>query len=346
MTLLFADGFERYASAANQDMGPHMAYVWATGGGTSRAGRIAGLATNFGAYWDKSGQGPTGITLGTTKFSAISAGVLGVGIKVDSFTNAGVAEYIQLKSGSTVVLTVGINTSGYFQLRNGATDLGTWNSPIAINTWYYVELKFTLGGSGTGVLEMRVEGFPGIVLPSVTTHASVFTMNNLSLNSSDRNSVQYDDLYICSQSGTYNNDFLGNFRSERIAPTGAGSVTQWTPNTGTNFGAVDEVPQSGATDYVSESTAGETDLYAFADPTIAGNIVGIRQSFVARKVTGDTNLTSALKIGGTTYEGDLATVTDAVNWKLFQQIREREPAASAAWDLTNLSAAEFGVRKK
>jgi hypothetical protein len=270
---------------------------------------------------------------------------LGVGIKVNSFDNAGVAEYIQLKSGSTVVCTVGINTSGYFQLRNGATVLGTWNAPIAINTWYYVELKFTLGGSSTGVLEMRVDGFPGIVLPAVTTHGSVFTMNNISLNSSDRNIVNYDDFYICSQSGTYNNDFLGNFRVQRIAPTGAGSITEWTPSTGTNWGAVDELPANGS-DYVSESTAGETDLYAFADPTIAGTIVGIRQSLLARKVTGDTDLTSAVKVGATTYEAGLYTVTDAVNWKLFQNIREREPAASGAWDLTNLSAAEFGVRKK
>jgi hypothetical protein len=122
-------------------------------------------------------------------------------------------------------------------------------------------------------------------------------------------------------------------------------VTEWTPSTGTNFGAVDEVPANGS-DYVSESTAGETDLYAFADPTIAGTIVGIRQSLLARKVTGDTDLTNAVKIGSTTYEGNLFTVTDAVNWKVLQQIREREPSASAAWDLTNLSAAEFGVRKK
>lgn len=348
MTLLFADGFEKYATTNDVSVTAAIAPTWLNldgPGPVSSAGRLGGKAVYLNYGEDQYGNRTSDIRTANGLITPITSGIIGVGFKVNTAGPGAERPLIYTHLNGVIGLSITLSTTRILKIKNGGTVLGTWPTAIVANTWYYLELKFTLSNAGAGALEMRLDGFSGIIVTGITT-GSATTMGGIQLACHDDTFVYYDDVYICSQAGTYNNDFLGNFRTQLIVPTGAGSTTSWTPSAGSNFGAVDEIPPNGATDYVSTSVADNVDLYAFSDPTIAGNIVGIAQNYLARKVTGNTDVTSLVRIAGTNYEGATKTLTDPVNFLPTQDIRERVPSTNAAWDLTNLAAAEFGVKKK
>jgi hypothetical protein len=354
MTLIFADGFERYAAAASASIYAPLLQVWRNEGSASPysiGGRLAGLGLRLPEYEDDYGNRYCGsVRTAAGLFSAMSSGVIGFGLRVNSFgVNHNPSTTMRIKLGTSNRMMLRItNSTGYLQLLNGAgAVLATWPSPVALNTWYYIELKFTLSTSSANC-KIRINGFEGINFTGATSTGGD-TFDNVELvgvHDPMNSTTDFDDFYLCSQAGSYNNDFLGNFRTQRIAPSGAGTSAQWTPSTGTNHGAVDEVPPNGASDFVSTDVVDNIDSLAFTDPTIAGTIVGVATSLTAMKVTVDSSIAPVMRIGGTYYEGATVTITDPVNYTTRQQLFERNPADSSAWTNAVLSAAEFGIKKK
>lgn len=100
------------------------------------------------------------------------------------------------------------------------------------------------------------------------------------------------DLYICDQSGTRNNDFLGDVKVGAIFPRLDSSTMQWTPSSGaTGFNRVNShVPLDDAS-YIQTNTP--TQLAEFFFDTIAsfsGEILGFQYSLYSRKTDEGTRI--------------------------------------------------------
>jgi len=162
-------------------------------------------------------------------------------------------------------MAITMDGSGRLQANRSGTVLGTSTNTISPNTWYYVELGVTIGSSGS--YQIRVNGATWVSGSGNTQQSSNASANTVGLGSSfspsSGGNLYYGDFYAADGTGSINNGFLGDCRVEVIFPNANGDVNQWTPNTGTNWGAVSQTNADGDSTFVSDATVGDRDYYKF-----------------------------------------------------------------------------------
>ena len=248
--------------------------------------------------------------------------------------------------------TIGGYCGGFFHDYGGSRKMKIVNSSDSVvatssqvysTNWNYAELKMTVNGaSGSASLHMNGEE---MIAPVTGNFGSspigmVYLWSGTSGGGGSGN--QWDDMYVLDTTGSYNNDFLGDCRVETLFPSGAGSSTIWTPNSGANYAAVDEQAIDSDTTYVKSSVAGDKDMYVYDDVT-EESVFGVQTCLTARKDS--TNLRrvkSVARIGGVDYDS-AAEHTLTTGYLVHTRLMDTDPAA-AAWTAANLNAAEFGIK--
>jgi len=153
----------------------------------------------------------------------------------------------------------------------------------------------------------------------------------------------FDDIYFQNQSGSVNNDFLGDSRIITLKPNGAGASTQWTPSANSNYQNVDDTTSDGDSTYNYSGTVGQIDTFAMEDISGSGTIKGIAINLVARKDDASARQVSPItRVGSTNYEGSAHTM--AATYVMYQSIRETNPATASAWLVSEVNAAEIGYK--
>jgi len=249
---------------------------------------------------------------------------------------------LQGDSGATSHLILQITGAGALQVSRAATILATSAAGVMLlNTWAYVEMSATIADSG-GTIEVCINGVSVLTFTGDTKNAGTnTTVDMLSVGGAAWFGA-YDDLYICDDTGSVNNTFLGDVRVQTLLPTGAGASTQFTPSVGSNWDNVNDTPYVSTT-YNSDSVSGHRDTYAMGDLISGtGTIFGVQDNILALKTdAGAASIKAAIKSGGTVYYDStvaLGTALDSSN-----AVREQDPATSAAWTATNVNAVEFGA---
>jgi hypothetical protein len=216
------------------------------------------------------------------------------------------------------------------------------NKSLRFNTYQYVELKTTIGDSVAGSIYMRLNGATWWDLTAVDTqHTANTFMTAVRFGLAD--TFYLDDVYICSTSGTANNDFLGDVRVEALFPNGAGNYSQFTPvNASPNYACVDETNPNDETDYVESASAGDKDSYTYTNLTAGtGTVLGVCPKMRVRKTDAGTREIRALaRLSGS----DAVGVTKALStdWTTEQDVLETKPGGGA-WGIADVNSAEFGV---
>lgn len=129
-------------------------------------------------------------------------------------------------------------------------------------------------------------------------------------------------------------------RLATIYPSGAGATTDWT---GT-YTEIDEIAYSDA-DFVNSSTNGQIELVTGTAPALTGYVVravGI-SARAKRGSSGPANLRLILRSGGTNYDNG-ADIALGLGYGAYEAIWETNPATSAAWVNTAISALQYGVK--
>lgn len=226
----------------------------------------------------------------------------------------------------------------------GAVVLGTSTNSLSAGIYQYIEFKATINNSGS--YEVRVNGDvwvsgTGDTQNTVNAYATVVKFAQ-----SGGTTGRLDDVYICDNLGTMNNNFLGDVKIECILPDAVGSNTQWVPYpSGNNYSLVDEVPPNSDTDYVVTSGIGYMDTYGYSSlVTTSGSIFGVQVCPFARKDdAGSRSITSIFYIGATPYSGSsIASVSD--NYNYWPMIQEKNPQTNSSWNISEINTAEFGIK--
>jgi hypothetical protein len=284
----------------------------------------------------------------TCYFSEIKTIIIGFAFYVPSTMQQRYVFYYGDNIQCAVQMDTGNNWS--FRVGNSFTQLGSSFSVDNYSVWNYIEMKITVDDS-VGAYEIRVNGVTKISGSNVDTRGysgtdkiNQFRLFTYSHPWSTTNSY-YDDLYILDNSGSINNDFLGDCRVDVIKPNGAGTTTQWTPSTGANYECVNEVPESG-TDYVYTSTLDNIDLYSLEDLPVGANgeIFGIMiNHWEKRAEVGVPTRTAPLyRIGGTTYE-----LTDrdlGSSYTYDKEVIELNPDTGVQWIDDDINSLEVGIK--
>lgn len=129
------------------------------------------------------------------------------------------------------------------------------------------------------------------------------------------------------------------FRLLTVPPTGVGASSDMT---GT-FAEVDEIAYSDA-DFINTSTANHVELFTHSTAIPSG--YGVRAVGVTARAkkggSGPTNLQLALRSGGTTYVSSSKALD--LGYGSFINVWETDPATSAAFTSSAITAMQFGVK--
>ena len=340
MALLYIDGFDHYA-AANLAQKGWATIIWvnypqAPSIGTGRFGnglvcsQNGDFSSSIGRYIPASG------TL-----------IFGSWLKFTDATSR--SNFLAFVDGVTVQVSVKMTAGNLLSVYRGATLLGTGTYVVVNSVPFYFEFKAKISNS-VGTIETRVNGNTDLILTGQNTQATGnSTANVLSLglmqnNTGGTQTITYDDLYLCDETGSANNNFLGDCRVECLLPIGAGSEAQWTPLSGANYANVDEVVPDDDTTYNKSNTVGGVDTYVMADLVSAtGLIYGVQYLEFARKDNaGSRFIAPVARIGGTDYAGSAVGLGDS--YVFTREIKELSPATAAAWTLSEINAMEYGVK--
>jgi hypothetical protein len=261
-----------------------------------------------------------------------------------------------IESGSEQI-GLRVNSAGRLLLtRGGTTVVTSTNVVVAINTWYYIELKIKFGSGVLGSYALRVNGSAVTGMPDVAATNTISTANsfinainlvNGQSGEAGSNVQRFDDGYLLSNDAVGLTDFLGDCRVVSPLPNGAGSNTAFT-KTGaqpTNWQSVNESTPDSDTTYVSSSTVGQVDTYAYANlPSSTSTVLAVVSRYFLRKDdAGARTVTTHVRSGGS--EADATgSVAPSTTYAFAEQVMETNPVSSAAWTPADFNAAEFGPK--
>ena len=321
MALLFMDGFDLADSAIK------WGYAGGTNATTSTTRFSYGLALNLNTsafYKD--------ITASTTTYVGFAVRTNGMSPEI----------YFAGDNAATSHIRCVIGPSG-FTVYRGATQIAIYNTPIVSTNYYYVEYAVTIS-STVGSVVCRLDGVQLINFSGNTKNGGTNdSVDRLTFNVPSGGGW-FDDCYICNNTGgaPYNN-FLGDVRVYSLSPTGAGTSTQWTPDTGSNYARVNEVPYSAA-NYVQSNVSGNRDTYALTDLPggAVTTIYGMQNNVIAKRTdAGAISVRPAVKSGATVAYGTNTAL--GVSDASIRDLRTTDPDTATAWTVSGINALEAGM---
>lgn len=335
MALLFMEGFENY-STVDEMYEDSRYFEEVSGSATFPSGRVVGKSMSIAAssplevecYLDNDSSGTLLVGFGIKLGAAGSVSVL------ISFCS-------EFQSAGSPAIIIYINTSNEIVLGKSTGETLVKTSALSSGTWYYVEFKIVIDDV-TGSAECFLNGSSVDSASSIDTLASGTSAINFFTIEGGSVALEIDDLYIADSSGSGVTDVVGPVVIERLLPTGAGSSTQFTPLSGSNFENVDDGSADDDTSYNSTSTSGNKDLFTHDGITgSVGSVHAVQLTTRIKKVSpGTRTIGSITRVGGTeATNGDFGAI--AGSYLFNSQFQELDPNG-AAWTESSVNSMEFG----
>lgn len=175
----------------------------------------------------------------TASGATTSAGLRNTSVRGYRLTNPGGSQTNETTFASEL-LTAYTPISG--------NEFDAWRATYGTLNWIHLDVLYNVSTRNTSV---RLVMPSGIVYTFNNTHGvnsltpTVFWMGSSSM----RSTIKLSDFVMWTADSVGLSAFPANprqLRVQRLAPTANGSLNNWVPNTGTNHGAVSEVPPSDA----------------------------------------------------------------------------------------------------
>jgi len=226
---------------------------------------------------------------------------------------------------------------------NSGTLLGSINVGMPTNSWLLLEGHVVIHNT-TGLVKVWANGILVFNYSGDTQPGSDTGVDNLLFSGTPTTSgwQYWDDMIVGDVQGSYFNSQLGGLKIHRLAPTGIGNYSQWTPAGSTlNWACVDETPVS-SDDYVKGAASGNKDSYAMAD--CPSNVYDV-QAVVARYwAQGGGGIKRLLRIGSTDYLGTTINVSTSLTYN--DDIMYVSPATSNPFTVSEINSLESGMERQ
>lgn len=244
-----------------------------------------------------------------------------------------------------------LNSSGNLEIvRAPSTVLDTGTKVLAINTWYYIEIKMTLSNStNTNDVIVNVDGIEDINL----TSGSDTSFTSLALDAVGfefgmvGQTGYYDDLYILDDLSNPNS-FLGVCIIEEIKPNGNGNSSDWDGSDADqvdNYLHVDEDVRDDDTSYIEAQVANDLDLFTYENLSLNPlSIYGIMTTTWGKTIVGThRSVKNTTRSGGTNYFNS-EQIFAQDKYTSVRDIEVNDPDTSLSWTKSGINNAEFGLR--
>jgi hypothetical protein len=224
------------------------------------------------------------------------------------------------------------------------------------NTYNHLEMKVKIATGTSGTYDLWVNGVNKLTSAAANTQASananagLFQIGPATAMGGVIN-FDYDDIILYDGLTTDANGFtditgpIGDCGLVWLLPAGAGTTTQFTPDTGSNFARVNESTPDGDTSFVSDGTVGHIDTYAMADlPGTAVSVLSAASIHYARKTdVSSRGMKAELRSAG----GNAAHATEITLGNSYQYFFSNwglnpNNGAPTAWTVAAVNALENG----
>lgn len=352
MTMKLLEGYDHLSSQALASSKAWTFHQNASNNGSIAQSIVAGRITGNCSRLSNSGGGLNESEYTKPLPSALTHPILGAALRISALPSAGnVPEFFWLRVGATKTMRAAVNSAGHIVILNsGGTTIATGTGTITTNTWVYLEFNLIINGA-SGSIATQFNGAADIATTTgnfgstgVDNFASLAQSSGFGVYTSDT-----DDIYVLDASASPNNTFLGDMHVYTLYPSADGNYSQWTPDSGSpHFSRVNEHASTypdGDTSYVVDGTSGHRDSYAFDDLVpLTGTVFGVQSNLYARKDdVGLRQIVSSVRSGGTDYDSAV-TQTLSTSYVDYTDIREVDPSTSAAWVISGVNAAEYGIK--
>jgi len=243
-------------------------------------------------------------------------------------------------------------TGDTLRVTRGGTQLAISSAGmLSKSVWHYIEVHLKPLNTG-GVCQVKLDGFLICDFSGDTTdnnqYLSGIVFQAKDIHSNGYVSVLLDDIVVNDTAGSANNSWPGQVRLLPIHPAAAGDSSQWSRtgvNLGNNIGQTRHSAR-GIFAVLQTDTAENTDLYIADVPDLPADatITNVIVAAVARKPSGAGGIALLCKGGSTTQEG--ANQALAAGYKLYSEAFPVNPADSAAWEESDLTGMQIGIRAK
>jgi hypothetical protein len=264
---------------------------------------------------------------------------------------------IQFVDGASVQCDLRLNPDGTLTVTRNGTALGSTSGAVTISNYVHIEFKVTIHPTA-GTVDVWINGASRLSLTGQNTRAtsnSSANVINLGLvtqpNISGAYTYDFDDIIVYDGQATDANGFpditgpIGDCGLVWLLPTGAGTTTQFTPDSGVNYARINETTPDGDTSYVSDANVGDIDTYAIADlPVNVASVKSVAACHYARKTdTASRSIAAELRSGGTNYS-HAAQIFLGTNYQYDFSNWGANPNTSAAWTVAGVNALEVGQK--
>jgi hypothetical protein len=227
------------------------------------------------------------------------------------------------------------------RLYRGSTLLATSTDGIPQNTWTWVSVKHVCHAS-TGSVEVKLNNATVLTFTGNTQNGSANQVHRPVI----RTGVAVTDFYcdnLVIATGLASDSPLSECRIfGAVVPTSNFSAA-FTPNSGTNWSNVNEIPPNDDTSYNYSNTVGDTDVFVCAPPTLTGVIPAVKVNFRARKDdAGVRELAPVIRPGTTNYAGSNIEITS--NYFNRGHIWTTNPDTGMAWNPGDIANLKFGYK--
>ncbi len=362
MALLFIDGFDAYGTD-----GQNITQIMATSGyeclgsflsQQSSANTRTGIGFSFNSA---SGLNDTELPFKT------SAGVV-VGFAFNGNASnlqnpeavGGICQfkYNNLLGHIYTQMVLAMNLQNGISLLTQDGDLVGASNPNVLfqNTWQYIEVMYTPGLGTAGSVQVKVDGAVVINVSGAKTCYSLAAalVNQFEfgggVNLGGENSIVsglqdclFDDFYLCDQSGTAFNTFLGDCVVHSVFPN-ADATPNMMAQTGGGAGhytSIDEQSPDGDASYLSTNQSAQKELFTLGTfPTDMIDILAIAVNVRARKDAAGTGMYQASMVhGGVEVDGpEVAASAQYIT----SQTLYAQPPDGGVWTKAAAQASEIG----
>jgi hypothetical protein len=231
---------------------------------------------------------------------------------------------------------------GFLQFVGPSGVLGTTSVPIASSVvWNFIEIK-VYSHASAGTVEVRLNEDVILDVSGVNTARYAGGCTELHYYQNDSNGYYVDDWFWLDDTGTYNNDFLGDRRIETLRPNGDASV-QFTRSGGSNnFEMVDDDPdQDGDSTYNESGVVGYKDRLDIESLSVTPDSIAAVQTVVTSRKTGAGTANQKVGVYSGTTESLSAAKGQSTDYNIQMHIEEDNPDDSAVWEEADITALQL-----
>lgn len=350
MALLHFDGFDTYGPSNNDNVLTLLLGQYSsTGTSGIRTNTMPELGTaglwlyqaisgnGYGLKWDHPGGNSTTRTLGVGLHFYNTASSWNRGFREIAFVGIGT---------TSNALNYNLKVDdGVLALYRGSSTLIANGPTLDTQVLYHIEMKIMSRSGQEDLVEVRLNGATVISAdggPTPATKASVLIGRHAGSSGYSISDARIDNLYIWDDTGSENNDWLGERLVYTLMPDRDGSTQDWTLSTGSDVWAIlDNNPRD--SDYIEAANQGDVAQVGFSQlPSLDITPIGVRLIFNAAK-TGTSATEAGIAISGETPIS--YPLTQDQQLVFADQVHEVNPDTGQPWAPAEINAIEAEITR-